>query len=333
MQYCDILFPLNLGPLTYRCPAHLQDSLRPGMLVSAYLKKRLAHGIVFDVNASPPPGKVRELQAVIHETPALSQGMVRLIRWMSEYYIANEGIVLKQTVPAELFERIRERGTAKEVRISEHPALPPVSSNDLEGVTGAALSGHYSAILFFQPSMLHEYSLACETVQRLKNVIIILPEITQADLLFSMVRSRVGQRACILHSGIARGRRSAYIEGIISGKHDIVVGTRMALFSPMLKPSLVLLLQENSSSYKLEEGLQPHKVREVLLWGSENPNCRLDITGTFALKLAALRCHESQVGGHHAANVEEWVRQRAEAAAEGEQFALGEAFHREIIYW
>jgi LmbE family N-acetylglucosaminyl deacetylase len=83
----------------------------------------------------------------------------------------------------------------------------------------------------------------------------------------------------------------------------------------------------------LEEGLQPHKVREVLLWGSENPNCRLDITGTFALKLAALRCHESQVGGHHAANVEEWVRQRAEAAAEGEQFALGEAFHREIIYW
>jgi len=36
----------------------------------------------------------------------------------------------------------------------------------------------------------------------------------------------------------------------------------------------------------LEEGLQPHKVREVLLWGTENPNYRLDITDTFSINTA-----------------------------------------------
>ncbi len=45
----------------------------------------------------------------------------------------------------------------------------------------------------------------------------------------------------------------------------------------------------------LEEGLEPHKVREMLLFGSEDINYRSDITLTFDLKIAALRCHESQI--------------------------------------
>lgn len=83
----------------------------------------------------------------------------------------------------------------------------------------------------------------------------------------------------------------------------------------------------------LEEGLQPHKVKEVLLWGTEDVNYRSDITATLELKLAALACHESQVGGRRFGRVEAWVRQRARAAAGGCAFALGEAFHREEIMW
>ena len=78
----------------------------------------------------------------------------------------------------------------------------------------------------------------------------------------------------------------------------------------------------------LQQGLQPHKVREVLLWASEDPNYCSDITDTFDIKLAALRCHKSQVGGHQSTNVEEWLRQRAKSMAEGENFELAEAFHR-----
>ncbi|HOL18529.1 MAG TPA: PIG-L family deacetylase [Bacillota bacterium] len=83
----------------------------------------------------------------------------------------------------------------------------------------------------------------------------------------------------------------------------------------------------------LEAGLEPHKVRELLFWGTDEPNYRVDITATFALKLQALRCHESQVGGHRFAAVEEWVRERARAAAAGVDFELGEMFHREEIRW
>jgi len=84
----------------------------------------------------------------------------------------------------------------------------------------------------------------------------------------------------------------------------------------------------------LKEGLQPHKVKEVLLWASvDDINYRSDITDTFDIKLAALRCHKSQVSGHPFADMEKWLRQRAKDMAKGENFELAEAFHRVEITW
>jgi LmbE family N-acetylglucosaminyl deacetylase len=83
----------------------------------------------------------------------------------------------------------------------------------------------------------------------------------------------------------------------------------------------------------LDEGLQPHKVREVLLWASEDPNYRSNITDTFDIKVAALRCHDSQIGQIPFPEMEKWLRQRHETMAEGEEFELAEAFHREDILW
>ncbi|MFC1933281.1 PIG-L deacetylase family protein, partial [Chloroflexota bacterium] len=46
----------------------------------------------------------------------------------------------------------------------------------------------------------------------------------------------------------------------------------------------------------LEQGLGPHKVKEILLWGGEDINYRSNITDTYDIKMAALHCHRSQVG-------------------------------------
>jgi len=83
----------------------------------------------------------------------------------------------------------------------------------------------------------------------------------------------------------------------------------------------------------LDEGLQPHKVREVLFWASEDPNYRSDITDTFDIKVAALRCHQSQIGQIPSPELEKWLRQRHETMAEGEDFELAEAFYRAEILW
>ena len=48
--------------------------------------------------------------------------------------------------------------------------------------------------------------------------------------------------------------------------------------------------------HHLEEGLKPHKVQRVYLWGSDESDAYLDITDTFQIKRDALYCHVSQVG-------------------------------------
>ncbi|MCC6313928.1 MAG: PIG-L family deacetylase [Thermomicrobiales bacterium] len=62
----------------------------------------------------------------------------------------------------------------------------------------------------------------------------------------------------------------------------------------------------------LAEGLEPHKVAEVYLAGSESPDTAIDITDYFETKLAALRAHRSQMGEWDPdAEVRGWARETA----------------------
>jgi LmbE family N-acetylglucosaminyl deacetylase len=81
----------------------------------------------------------------------------------------------------------------------------------------------------------------------------------------------------------------------------------------------------------LQEGLEPHKVRELLCWGSDDANYRCDITATFNLKLEALRCHKSQVREFGIQDLDTWLRSRCSELAGGEPFELAEAFHRDLL--
>ena len=77
----------------------------------------------------------------------------------------------------------------------------------------------------------------------------------------------------------------------------------------------------------LQEGLEPHKVREIYLWGSEEPDTFLDITDTFTIKMDALYCHASQMKRPRAEREE---RTRAHYAELGKKAGveLAEAFKR-----
>lgn len=78
----------------------------------------------------------------------------------------------------------------------------------------------------------------------------------------------------------------------------------------------------------LEEGLEPHKVKEVLFWAAEDINYRVDITATFEIKVTALRCHESQIRELPHSDLEGWLKERCQKMAEGENFELAEAYHQ-----
>ena len=77
----------------------------------------------------------------------------------------------------------------------------------------------------------------------------------------------------------------------------------------------------------------PHKVVEILLWASDDPNYWVDITDVFDQKVKALQCHKSQIKESFSEEMEKWLCERAKDMAEGEKFKLAEGFHRAEIWW
>ncbi len=78
----------------------------------------------------------------------------------------------------------------------------------------------------------------------------------------------------------------------------------------------------------LREGLEPHQVREVYLSATEHANHWVDITDVFDLKLAALRCHASQIPDPAA--LERRLRERLRREVDGKEI-LAEGFRRIVL--
>jgi LmbE family N-acetylglucosaminyl deacetylase len=74
----------------------------------------------------------------------------------------------------------------------------------------------------------------------------------------------------------------------------------------------------------LEAGLEPHKVAELWLYGSESPDKFVDVSQTLHRKVHALKAHESQVGT--AETLEERMRDRAREVGKAGGLELAEAF-------
>lgn len=77
----------------------------------------------------------------------------------------------------------------------------------------------------------------------------------------------------------------------------------------------------------IQEGLETHSVREILLWGSEEPDTFVDITHTFHTKVDALFCHVSQVGLDRAERMER-MRTRYTTMGQNIGVPLAEPFKR-----
>jgi LmbE family N-acetylglucosaminyl deacetylase len=77
-----------------------------------------------------------------------------------------------------------------------------------------------------------------------------------------------------------------------------------------------------------KEGLNPHKVKELLLHSfvPENANFYVDVTDTFDMKLKALSLHKSQVGDMQ--RIEKRMRDRAEVAGRLSRCRYAESFVR-----
>jgi len=258
MALYDVVFPLKLGPLTYSGPS----GLAPGTVVEAEVGHTLKKGILLRQAERPPGGAIKAISSV-GGAPLLGNALLNLMTWMSGYYLAKEGMILKEfsggqwpiSLGAEPppdprpYELVP--ASIKTESGGDHWPLTPV----LEQIKKRA----YKGFLLHAPSTGYAESLLQALLgEGVRGAIVLCPEIAQAESVFEAVSETAGERACLFHSGMTKKLRREALKRMISNRADIVVGVRSAVFAPLREVSLIAVLDEESPSYKKEDGLRYH---------------------------------------------------------------------------
>ncbi len=114
------------------------------------------------------------------------------------------------------------------------------SAGLLHGVTGSGKTEVYLGAI--------EAALS-----RGKTAIVLVPEIALTLWLGRLVRARFGAIVAILHSGLPDIERAREWWRVRHGEARVVVGTRSAVFAPLENLGLIIVDEEQESSYKQEE--------------------------------------------------------------------------------
>ncbi len=96
------------------------------------------------------------------------------------------------------------------------------------------------------------------TLKKGKTAIVMLPEIGLTAQAMGIFVSYFGNKCVLLHSMLSEGERIDAYRRIISGEGKVVVGTRSAVFAPLTNIGLIVLDEEQETSYKSEKTPKYH---------------------------------------------------------------------------
>jgi primosomal protein N' (replication factor Y) (superfamily II helicase) len=97
-EFCDVAVPVPLHMvLTYRVPEGASAAVGSRVIVP-FRRQRLA-GVVTELHDRAPKVTIKTVLEILDETPALSDELLRLGKWIGNYYLAPIGEVFRSMLP------------------------------------------------------------------------------------------------------------------------------------------------------------------------------------------------------------------------------------------
>ncbi|MBI2956398.1 MAG: primosomal protein N' [Acidobacteria bacterium] len=115
----------------------------------------------------------------------------------------------------------------------------------LEGVTGSGKTEVYSRAI--QSSL-----------ERGRTALLLVPEIALTPAVAELFAARFGDRVAVLHSGLTPRERSTEWWRLRRGEARVAVGTRSAVFAPLENVGVIIVDEEQDTSYKQGESPRYH---------------------------------------------------------------------------
>lgn len=249
----------------YAVPASLREIVRVGTRVRAPFGPRVMTGVVVELPARAQVRRVRALYAAVDEQPVYTAELLKLGHWLAERYYCSLGEALAVMAP-------------------------PVTGR--QGVILPVSSVAAAAWAWPEPSRRSDWrsSSAAVTVVELapdvlpwdwlaqalpsageRAALVLVPEQRQVDFLARLWGAPLGEAAVFLHHASGPKYRRDVWGRALAGQLRLVVGTRLAAFTPLPHCGLVVVMDEHDTSYK-QDSVPHYHAREVALerarqWG------------------------------------------------------------------
>lgn len=142
-----------------------------------------------------------------------------------------------------------------------------------------------------------------------RQVLFLLPEINLTPQLLKRVENRFADvPTAVLHSQMAAGKRTQDYLRAMLGQAKLVIGTRLAVFTPMDDVGLIVVDEEHDGSFKQDNELRYH-ARDLAVWRAKQSGCPI-ILGSATPSLESW--HKVQSGAYRLLQLTE----RAHASAQ-----------------
>ena len=142
-----------------------------------------------------------------------------------------------------------------------------------------------------------------------RQVLFLLPEINLTPQLLKRVENRFADvPTAVLHSQMAAGKRTRDYLRAMLGQAKLVIGTRLAVFTPLPDVGLIVVDEEHDGSFKQDNELRYH-ARDLAVWRAKQSGCPV-VLGSATPSLESW--HKAQSGAYRLLQLTE----RAHAAAQ-----------------
>lgn len=144
-------------------------------------------------------------------------------------------------------------------------ALPDITAFDLNAEQAKALGEIETAISNnkFRAFLLHGITGSGKTEVYIramkrsldagKSALMLVPEIALTPLFSRRLRAVFGNDVAILHSNLSPGERYDEWRRLRRGDARVAIGTRSAVFAPLINPGLIIVDEEHDTSYRQSE--------------------------------------------------------------------------------
>ncbi len=264
--YAEILLPRKIGgdkeTLTYEVPLEMADTLKTGDLVEITLRNKIMRGMVLELHTLKPLFTTKPIRRRVEDFFSLTATQLELLKYISRYHFCPLHKTVKLFLPTSVFSRKREKiiKTPENVPHDSKPLVQLTAEQEkafekinkaagykilLHGVTGSGKTEIYRRLTMGE-------------LQKGRQTLILVPEISLTPQTVAQFEKQFGKNIAIIHSRLTPSEKLKYLTNIARGHHQIVIGSRSAIFAPFPNLGLIIVDEEHEDSYKQDQSPRYH---------------------------------------------------------------------------